>query len=258
MICSQPSSRPAGLMFWPSGFRAILPALLLASQKDRAKKNRRFSFVPDGSHIGKTQKSANIILVADSDLFEDRFWARREVYSDQEIATPFADNSVFLINAMDHLMDAQELISLRGRKKQDRPFTHVNNLRAQASKKLSEKEYQLREKINALEQRLAKMDDGLSGQSSGGGGGGGGGGDARESVTELRRDLLASRRSLLDVRRALNQRIERLGLWVRFFNIIFVPLILLLAFLLWPWVRSRVRARTSSATAAAGRRENLR
>ena len=222
--------------------------------KRSRKKNRRFSFVPDGSHIGKTQKSANIILVADSDLFEDRFWARREVYSDQEIATPFADNSVFLINVMDHLMDAQELISLRGRKKQDRPFTHVNNLRAQASKKLSEKEYQLREKINALEQRLAKMDDGLSAQSSGGGGGGGGG-DARESVTELRRDLLASRRSLLDVRRALNQRIERLGLWVRFFNIVFVPLILLLAFLLWPWMRSRVGARTSTTT---GRRENLR
>ncbi len=222
--------------FAPTGQSYVLAARLsghFASAfpgrpKKSRKKGRRISFVADQSHIGTTKRAAQIILVADSDLFEDRFWTHRQVFSDTEIATPFADNAVFLINMIDDLMGSQDLIALRGRKKQARPFTHVANLRARASEELSERQYQLRSQIAAIEDRLAKIDGGLSsGQDAA----------AQKSMTELRRDLLASRRSLRDVRRQLNQEIERLGLWVHFFNIVFVPLILLLIFLLLPLVK---------------------
>ncbi len=206
--------------------------------KKPRKKGQKGTFVQDSSYIAATQSPAQIIVVADSDLFEDRFWAHRQVYSDTEIATPFADNAAFLINMIDHLMGSQELISLRGRKKRARPFTHVQNLRDRASKKLSEQEYQIREKISANEERLAKIGDSPANARGEG---------AQKLMTELRRDLLASRRSLRDVRRALNQEIERLGLWVRFFNIVFVPVILLIAFLLWPWVKSRTARRRRTA-----------
>src|SRR6185295_19602281 len=66
------------------------------------------------AHLAEA-KSANIILVADSDIFTDDLWVRTQELQGQRVAIPIADNATFVINAIENLTGSNELLSLRAR-----------------------------------------------------------------------------------------------------------------------------------------------
>ena len=74
----------------------------------------------------------NVIVMADSDIFDDRFWVHVENSTASSVAAPFADNGAFVLNAVENLTGSDDLISLRTRATSDRPFTVVQALQAQA------------------------------------------------------------------------------------------------------------------------------
>ncbi|HCL48096.1 MAG TPA: hypothetical protein DHW86_01125, partial [Rhodobiaceae bacterium] len=76
--------------------------------------------------------AANIVVFADSDFFDDRFWVSEQNYLGQRFGVPIADNGKFLLNAVENLMGSNDLISLRGREKAARPFTRIEDLRRAA------------------------------------------------------------------------------------------------------------------------------
>ena len=171
-----------------------------------------------GPHVAESQKDANIIVFADSDIFDDRFWVRTESYLGERVAQPIADNAVFIMSAIDN-----ELISLRARSKSDRPFAVVEELRRSAERRFLAEQETLEKKIETAERNLTALQTGGASTDAASGGP-----DDEEAaaIKQFRRELLESRKALRDVQGDLRRDVERLGAQLRFFNIALVPLLL--------------------------------
>jgi ABC-type uncharacterized transport system involved in gliding motility auxiliary subunit len=176
--------------------------------------------------LKETKGPANIILVADSDLFNDSFWVQAQELQGQRVAVPVADNATFVLNAIENLTGSSDLISLRSRGSSNRPFTVVNNLRRRAEQQFLRQEQQLQEKLTAAQNRLAELEGRRNQQHAAGG--------QRELLTpeqeqeieKFRGELVETRKALRDVQRRLGSDIDRLGNWLAAINILLVPLML--------------------------------
>ena len=183
----------------------------------------------------KSAERINVIVVADTDLLADRMWVQVQDFFGQRVPQPFADNSGFVINALDNLAGSDALISVRSRGRYSRPFVVVERLQRQAEARFREKEEVLKQQLAQTEQRLAEL------QHS----------DSPDQVLELSpeqqatlqqflQDKLKIRKELREVRYQLNADIEGLGRVLKLVNIALVPLLLTLGVIvLWLWRRRR-------------------
>ena len=104
----------------PTGVRYALAARITGPAKTA------FPKAPGAVQKGNVQ----LIIVADSDIWDDRFWVHVSNQLGQPVAEPFADNGAFILNAVENLTGSDDLISLRTRASSDRPFTVVQALQA--------------------------------------------------------------------------------------------------------------------------------
>ena len=74
-------------------------------------------------YIAETKEPASIVLVADTDLLDDRSWLASQSMFGQQMQIPLADNANFVANALDYLVGSEALLDLRGREVTSRPFT---------------------------------------------------------------------------------------------------------------------------------------
>jgi ABC-type uncharacterized transport system involved in gliding motility auxiliary subunit len=81
----------------------------------------------------------NVVVMADSDIFDDRFWVHVENLYGKKMAAPFADNAAFVLNAVENLTGSSDLISLRTRATNDRPFTSCRRCRRKPRRNSSRK-----------------------------------------------------------------------------------------------------------------------
>jgi ABC-type uncharacterized transport system involved in gliding motility auxiliary subunit len=165
----------------------------------------------------------NVIIVADADLLEDRFWVTAQNILGQRILIPSADNGALVINAVENMMGSNELISLRTRAPIQRTFTVVEELQREAETQFLDEERRLQESIAATEARLQE----LQGQ--------GGEGELRTdlvtpeqqaAIENFRQELLDSRGALRAVQANLRRDQENLGAWLTFINTAAVPLVI--------------------------------
>jgi ABC-type uncharacterized transport system involved in gliding motility auxiliary subunit len=162
----------------------------------------------------------NAIVIADTDLLADQFWVDVRDFLGQQVAIPNASNAAFIVNAIDNLSGSDALIALRGRGADDRPFVLVNELRREAEQRYREKEQALTTKLKEVQDQLAKLESAGDGsnvilsESD------------RQTIEKFRGDMLAVRRELREVKRALRQDIDRLDGWLKFANIALVPLLI--------------------------------
>jgi ABC-type uncharacterized transport system involved in gliding motility auxiliary subunit len=163
----------------------------------------------------------NIILVADSDLLHDQFWVSIQELLGQRIAMPQAHNAAFVINALENLSGGEALAMLRGRGINDRPFERVADIRREAERRYREKEQALNAKLKDLQGKLQQMET-RSGE----------GGQIllsdkdRQTIEGFRNEMIEVRRELRGVQAELRRDIDRLGGWLKFFNIAAVPLLI--------------------------------
>ena len=71
---------------------------------------RPAGFPPISAH---TEGAANIVVVNDTDILEDRFWVRVQDFFGQQVATPISGNGALVTNLVDTLGGSDALISLR-------------------------------------------------------------------------------------------------------------------------------------------------
>jgi len=191
-----------------------------------------------GPHLERSTEDANIIIVADSEIFDDRFWVQTQSYLGERIAQPIADNATFILNAVDNLMGSNDLISLRAREKSDRPFLVVDALRREAETNYLTQEEELQAKIAETESRLATLQTRAPA-----------GADPSEFLSEteadeirqFRAELGQSRAALREVQRNLRRGIDDLGSRVRFINVALVPLLIGALALVLAFFRSKRR-----------------
>lgn len=210
--------------FQPTGEAFTLAARITGSAE---------SAFPDGPPPGmpegaaqrfraRAEKPVDVIVVADSDMLFEKFWAEMRVEGDQRVAIPFANNADFVVNALDTLSGAEDLVGLRARREASRPFLLVDRIRREAERQYRSKEKEL---IARIQQTQAELDSlvGREGATSGG--------EVlsardRGRIDALRRDVVTMRQDLRQVQHALRKDIERLDGWLKFVNIGAVPLLL--------------------------------
>ncbi len=183
---------------------------------------------PDEPQLMKSKGPINLIVVADSDLVEDRFWIRKQQFFGREVAQTIASNANFVVNAVSNLGGSDELIGLRSRGVSQRPFDRVNELRQQADLKYRDKERELQDTLKELEDRIARLEsvetktDAATGEiqvelslTQ----------EERDELESLRVEMVSIRKQLRGVQRGLREDVEDLETWFQFVNIGLVPLI---------------------------------
>ena len=167
---------------------------------------------PLPAHIAET-KTANIVLVADSDIFNDSFWVQAQELQGQRVAVPVADNSVFVLNTMEHLTGSAPLISLRSRGTSNRPFVVVDEMRRRANQQFLRQEQALQERLTSAQTKLAELEGKRRAQARPGQA------QSQEMLTpeqeaeieKFRLELADTRKALRDVQYKLRRDIDRFG-----------------------------------------------
>lgn len=197
---------------------------------------RKPAAAPPAPHLTESKEPVNLVVIADTDLLEDRFWAQVQDFFGQRLAIPFASNGDFVVNAVDNLLGDNALIGLRSRGQSARPFTLVQDIQRDAETRFRAKERELTEKLQETQKKLNE----LQSQSSEGG---------RnilsrtqqETIDQFRADLLETRRELRAVQQNLRQDIRNLEALVKFVNIALMPLLIALVALFIGLARQRTR-----------------
>lgn len=166
---------------------------------------------PERGGVKESTAPANLIVVADSDLLENRFWT--------DGVRPFAGNGDFVANAVETLAGGAALAGLRGRAGTARPFTRVEELRRAAGQQVLAHEEELRRRLDDAERRLAaiqaKAPLGTGALLPA---------EEQAEIDRFRAEAGRIRRELRAVRHTLDRDIERLEATVKAVNIAAVPL----------------------------------
>ncbi|HTW33088.1 MAG TPA: Gldg family protein [Rhizomicrobium sp.] len=187
----------------------------------------------------------NVIVMADTDIFDDRFWVRVENLYGKRLAAPFADNAAFVLNSVENLTGSDDLISLRTRATNSRPFVVVQKLQAEAQAQFQQRADALKQQLTDTETRLRALEQGGSANGQ------------PTSVTSLtpeqqseiesfKRELAQTRTELRDVQHNLRKDIDELGAFLAFINIALMPLIVACVAITLAVLRRRRRARAIS------------
>lgn len=186
-------------------------------------------------------KDINLIVLADTDIFDDKFWIRIQTVYGRQMGVPFSDNAAFVLNAVENLTGSGDLISLRTRATSDRPFTRVRKLQEQAQAKFQLQAKALQQKLAETQERLRTLQEGAT--QAGKSGATGLSAEQQGEVQHFRREVIDTRAKLREVQRNLRSSIDRLGDILTFVNIALVPLLVALFAIALAVVRRRRRAR---------------
>jgi ABC-type uncharacterized transport system involved in gliding motility auxiliary subunit len=201
--------------------------------------------LPGGKTAGQLKMSKgpiNVIVMADSDIFDDKFWVHVENLYGKKLAAPFADNAAFVLNAVENLTGSNDLISLRTRATNNRPFVVVQKMQAEAQAEFQQQADALKQQLTDTEARLHALEQGGStnGQPT-----------TNLSLTpeqqaeieRFKRQLVQTRTDLRDVQSNLRGNIDLLGSVLAFINIALVPLLVAGFAIVLAVLRRRRRAR---------------
>ncbi len=191
-------------------------------------------------HVSSSIGPVDIILISDSDLFDDTF------YVSPNGDAPVADNAAFLLNALDNLSGSDALVHLRSRAPSARPMTRVDNMRDAARERLYEEQEVLQMRLQTTEARLDEL------RAAGAGGGllangvdlDGVNQAEAEELTRFRAEAIEIRTRLREVEREFRADIDKLAGRLALFNVWLPPaLIIIIGFLVVGW-RNRSKGRS--------------
>ncbi len=191
---------------------------------------------------GVAEGNVNIVVIADTDVLDDRFWAQTDPQSGAR--APFADNEGLILNAIESLTGSDDLITLRARGNTERPFTVVRAMQAEAEARYRQTLDSLRTRLQTAQEQFAQLQQGGSNAALS---------DEQSAAMErLQREMAGTRAQLRDVQANLRAGIERLGDILAFVNILMVPMLVAAFALVFSGIRrSRAqggRKKTGAAT----------
>ncbi len=169
--------------------------------------------------LTQAKQPINVVVVADTDILDDRLWVQSSDFFGQRVAVPIANNGDFVANAVEALAGGNDLITLRSRGTSARPFEVVQNIQRDADSRYSAKEHELQDKLKETEAKIKDLKSDKSGniQLTA---------EQTASLDNFRSEMLQTRQQLRDVQLALNQEIDRLKARLQFFNIALIPIVI--------------------------------
>ncbi len=189
-------------------------------------------------HLAESEKSAAIILVADSDLTEDRFWAKIPESLKNGYLMPNADNADFILSAIEDAISGISLSEIRVRATGARSLEKLDAMRRQAEDKFLTQEAALKIKLQDAQTRLTRLlaqqkEKGESAEQ-----------EIEQTILQAKSDMLAAQQELRKVQLELNRGVQGLQDRLRFLLVFAWPV--LACFGIWAAGRWVWRARRDS------------
>jgi ABC-type uncharacterized transport system involved in gliding motility auxiliary subunit len=161
--------------------------------------------------VARSQTPAQILLVADADVFDDSF------YINPNTNAPVADNGAFILNALDNLGGDEALMELRSRAPAARPMDRVDALRAEARQRLYKEQQRLEALLQDAEGRLEELEARRAG------------GAVRTpqelaEIADFRNQTASIRRQLRGVEREFRDDVDALAARLEFVNVWLPPI----------------------------------
>jgi ABC-type uncharacterized transport system involved in gliding motility auxiliary subunit len=177
---------------------------------------------------------SSVLVFADVDLISDQVAFERNILG---LVLTANDNHKLFLNAVDYLLGAESLMSVRAKRSIRRPFTLFDDIEAASERETLERERNLRAEIEAAEEELRDKQSEISGRNA-----------AlfqkriQDEVDRLNDKVRASNRELREIRQARRQALTREESRVRFAVLGWMPTVVLAAGIALA-VRRRVKHR---------------
>jgi ABC-type uncharacterized transport system involved in gliding motility auxiliary subunit len=168
--------------------------------------------------LKEAKQPINVIVVGDTDMLDDRFWAQTSDFFGQQVVVPTASNGDFVANALEVLAGGNDLISLRSRGTAARPFVVVDQIQRAAEAQNRANEKALEDKLKATEAKIKDIQQNKEGTVTLTA-------EQSQAIDSFRGEMLRTRQQLRVVQRALRQDIDRLKAELEFFDIAFIPIL---------------------------------
>jgi len=235
-------SNPQDLMrdFQPTGDRYTLAARITGQAKSA------FEKPPEGAPAGEQQTTSaadgiNVVLFADTDVLTDRLWVQKQSFLGRTVANPFADNGSLVVNLADQLLGSSDLIGIRTRASATRPFDRVEALKLSAETRFRDTEERLQSELDETERKLNDMqslrqDGELNVLTP----------EQQDEIQKFIDRKTQIRSELRQVQHDLSRDITALGMRLKFINIVLVPILIIIAALVFRQVRRRRREKEQS------------
>jgi len=175
-------------------------------------------------HIEDSIEPIQVVLVADADLLQDRWWVQVSNFFGMRIAQPQANNGDMLVNAIDNLSGSSDLINLRSRGSYYRPFEYLDEIRRKAADETGKKEQNLTEKLEETELKIQELQQ----QKGGGVNSVILSDEQRTEIEKFRAEQVETRKELRAVQHSLAEKIENVGAVVKATNVFGLPALILL------------------------------
>jgi len=196
---------------------------------------------PPADWLKVSAQPINVVVVADTDMLDDRFWMQSQDFFGQRVAIPTANNGDFVANAVEVLAGGNDLVGLRSRGTSARPFQVVDRIERNAQERYSAEERALQQKLKDTQAKLADLTGKdqanapttLSPEQT-------------KTIEEFRADMLQTRRQLRDVQSALRSDIGRLKAALEFLDIALIPIIVAAVAVILGVLRLKRRSRRAA------------
>jgi ABC-type uncharacterized transport system involved in gliding motility auxiliary subunit len=193
---------------------------------------------PPVEALKQSTQPINIVVVADTDLLDDKFWLQKQEFFGQRVLVPTANNGDFVANAIEVLAGGDDLVGLRTRGTSARPFELVEQIQSDAQARYSAEEHALQAKLKETQTKLANLTGKdqtnapttLSAEQT-------------KTIEEFRTDMVQTRRQLRDVQAALRSDIRRLKAGLEFLDIALIPIVVAVVAIILGAVRLKRRRR---------------
>jgi len=217
-----PGTKPVNMAYMVSGrFTSAYPEgiTVATSQPDPNDPNETITSTQQVTGLTQATEDCAVIVVGDVDFITDGLAYQKTFFGSM---SPVADNSAFILNAIEGLFGSNELISIRSRGNYTHPFELVNRIEEEAKAETKGEVEVLDAVISQynqdLQQLMTKAQEGQETVI---------GSDILAQRRNLETKILEAKRNLNDVKLKRRERIEALGNQLRQWNMLAAPAVIL-------------------------------
>jgi ABC-type uncharacterized transport system involved in gliding motility auxiliary subunit len=194
-----------------------------ADKKDE-KKDEKKSDDKAKDTLKECKENNAVVLIGDTDWLSDQFSVQVSSFFGQKIIQPFNGNLSFIQNLVEQMGGDQNLIGVRSRATQSRPFTVVKEMQAQAQAKYQERIASLQKQVDETNHKLSELQGKKEGNqrfvlSK----------EQQEEIERFKAQRAKANQDLKHVRRDLRQDIDALENRLKWLNIAGMPVVVAVA-----------------------------
>ena len=189
-------------------------------------------------HLSESAEKNAVLLIGDTDLLvnETSVRVQRTIFGNQ--VQMINGNLAFVQNAVEIMGGDSNLITVRSREDQNRPFEKINEMQEEATKKFNAELKRAQEKLESIVAEKSKMEQNnnqgenqvLTIKIN------------QEDLKQIRKQEAEAQRQIRQVRKDLRKDIDRLQLRLQLANVGVIPLLIIISGIVFFFIKRRKTA----------------